>query len=107
MEASRGLSVMLVGLLRRSSWYFRDGRDGTRSHQEAEPNATTVQAPYRQRERSFDLQVMGGASAASRLLVELRCPLLWQRFEGQAFGSGPDFMAVGPVERSGVFADCF
>ena len=59
--------------------------------------ATTVQAPYRQRERSFDLQVMGGASAASRLLVELRCPLLWQRFEGQAFGSGPDFMAVGPV----------
>ena len=54
------------------------------------------------RQRDFDLQVMEGASAASRLVVELRCPLLWQRFEGQAFGSGPDFMAVGPVAAPGA-----
>ena len=29
-------------------------------------------------------------------------PLLWQRFEGEAFGSGPDFAAVRPVAAPGA-----
>ena len=39
----------------------------------------------KQREGRFNLEVMGSAAAASRLLVELPCPLRWQGFEGKTF----------------------
>ena len=57
-------------------------------------------------EAGFDLEVMGGASAASRLLVELPT-LLWQGFEDEAFGSGLDFVAVVPWQLRLKGAVCF
>ena len=40
-----------------------------------------IQDVIKQREGRFNLEVMGSAAAASRLLVELPCPLRWQGFE--------------------------
>jgi hypothetical protein len=42
-----------------------------------------------QREGRFNLKVVKGAPAASRLLVELPCRVFWQGFEGQSFGDRP------------------
>ena len=40
-------------------------------------------------ERGFDLEVMGGASAAGRLLIELPHPFRGQGVEDEAFGRRP------------------
>ncbi len=42
-----------------------------------------------QRKGCFNLEVTGGASTASYLLVELPCPVFWQGLENKAFGSCP------------------
>lgn len=42
-----------------------------------------------QREGSFNLKVMGSASAASRPLVELPCSVFWQGLKDQAFSGRP------------------
>ena len=42
-----------------------------------------------QREGRFNLEVMGSAPAASRLLIELPCPLRWQGLKDQAFSGLP------------------
>jgi len=48
-----------------------------------------LQDVIKQPEGRLNLEVMGGAPAASRLLVELRCPVRWQGFKDQAFGGCP------------------
>ena len=50
-------------------------------------------------ERSFDLEVMRGASAAGRLLIELPYPFYRECFEDEAFGRRPrdDFEPGAPV----------
>ena len=40
-------------------------------------------------ERSFDLEVMRGTSAACRPLIELPYPFYWEGFEDEAFGRRP------------------
>ena len=37
-----------------------------------------------------DLEVMGTASAAGGLLVQLPCSIRWQGFRGEALGGHPD-----------------
>jgi hypothetical protein len=53
-------------------------------------------------ERSFDLEVMRGTSAAGRLLIELPYPFYWEGFEDETFRRRPDFMAVEPVAAPGA-----
>jgi hypothetical protein len=50
-------------------------------------------------ERSFDLEVMRGASATCRLLIELPSLFYWEGFEDEAFGrrSCDDFEPCAPV----------
>ena len=47
-------------------------------------------------ERSFDLEVMGSASAACRLLIEVPYPFYREGLEDEAFGRRPcdDFYQV-------------
>jgi hypothetical protein len=50
-------------------------------------------------ERSFDLEVMRGTSAACRLLIEFPSPFYWESFEDEAFGPRPSnyFKPGAPV----------
>ena len=49
----------------------------------------SVEDVIEESDRRFDLEVMGGASAAGRLLIELPHPFRGQGFEGEAFGRRP------------------
>ena len=57
-----------------------------------------------QRKGCFNLEVMGGASTVSYLLVELPCPLQWQGFESKTFGGRPGsrIKPGAPVGRQGI-----
>ena len=47
-------------------------------------------------ERSFDLEVMRGTSAAGRLLIELPYPFCWEGLEDEAFRRRPcDYFEPG------------
>ena len=50
-------------------------------------------------ERSFDLEVMRGTSAACRLLIEFPYPFNWEGFEDETFGRRPSnyFKPCAPV----------
>lgn len=49
----------------------------------------STQNVIKQREGCFNLEVVRGTPAASRLLVELPYPLRWQGLKGQAFSDRP------------------
>src|SRR5258705_11312997 len=57
-----------------------------------------------QREGRFNLEVMGSAPAASRLLVELPSPFYGQGFKRQTFGGRPRdrFKPGAPVSGKGI-----
>ena len=59
----------------------------------------SVEDVIEESERSFDLEVVRGASAAGRLLIELPYPFYREGFEDEAFGRRPrdDFEPGAPV----------
>ena len=59
----------------------------------------SVEDVIEESERRFDLEVMGGASASGRLLIELPYPFRGQGFENETFGRRPrnDFEPGAPL----------
>jgi hypothetical protein len=54
--------------------------------------------PCKGLKRSFDLEMMGGASAAGGFLVELPYPVRWQGLEGET-SAAAQAMAFNQVQR--------